>query len=195
VREREVGADADADADPRGWYPPERSSGVGVPGRASENDEFDRAAIELIEARLANPSPDDGRAALAKLRAVLDWRTENALRAAARQHAHVRAVGEARANEEEERRFIERMGGGDFERGLEEVERIRSEGEERRRRNEREAEKSRQLLDAEQRLEERDRLRDIAHRRGINFEDFIAQRKARAERRVRRRSQNSDLWS
>jgi len=121
---------------------------------------------EAVEYRLANPKPDDDPRILDRMRAALDPRRESNLHATARQEVDQRALAEARSREDEERRFIEKIGGGDFERGLEIVEHHHREAEKRRIQKEAETQRQREITDAEEKLRHRDRRLARAIRRG-----------------------------
>jgi hypothetical protein len=64
------------------------------------------------------------------------------------------------------------VGGGSYEAGLEEIERIRREGEARRRQKEREDDRARRIAEAEEKLRQRDRRLARAIRRGESTADL-----------------------
>jgi hypothetical protein len=138
----------------------------------SRGSELDRAFCEAVEYRLANPRPDDDPLILARMRAALDRRRKSNLQATARQEVGQRPPAEPRSREEEERRFIEKMGGGDFERGLEIVEHHHREAEKRRLQKEAETQRQREIADAEEKLRDRDRRLARAIRREESTADM-----------------------
>jgi hypothetical protein len=150
----------------------ERKARLGtVEASAGSASRFEKVLTQTIEDRLQSPKPSDDPAILARLRAALDRRTEANLRATARQEVGQRPPAEPRSREEE-RRFIEKMGGGDFERGLENVERHHREAERRRLQKEAETQRQREIADAEERLRHRDRRLARAIRRGESTADL-----------------------
>lgn len=79
-------------------------------------------------------------------------------------------AAERKRREEED--WIIRLGGGDFERGLEIVERHRREAEERWQKRAAGAQRQREIGDAEERLRQRDRRLARAIRRGESTADL-----------------------
>jgi hypothetical protein len=79
-------------------------------------------------------------------------------------------VAERKRTADEE--WITRLGGGDFERGLEIGERHRREAEEHRRKRAAEAQRQREIAGAEEKLRERDRRLARAIRRGESVVDL-----------------------
>jgi hypothetical protein len=134
-----------------------------------DGSELERAFLEAVERRLATT---DDPAVRAKLEAVLRRRTAANIQAAPAQQVRERAAAERRAKEDEERAFVTRVGGGSYEAGLEEIERIRREGEERRRQKEREDDRARRIAEAEEKLRQRDRRLAWAIRRGESVADL-----------------------